>query len=162
MGKRIYTVPWTGTVTNAGGNVDLWEVLPADDLPCKIRGFRLGQTSETGDAAEENLRLSIIRMTATVTSGSGGSAGAPEQVDASGQTPSFACEVNNTTVATTSGDTEIIEELAWNERATPFEVWYPDPDFAPKAVQGQALLIRCQDTVADNITFAGTLWVEEG
>ena len=162
MGKRIFTVPWTGTVTNAGGNADLWEILPADDLPCKIRGFRLGQTSEVGDAAEENLDLSLIRMTATVTSGSGGSAGAPEQVDLSGQAPSFSSETNNTTVATTTGDTETIEHLSWNERATPFEVWYPDPDFAPKAVQGQALLVRLNTTVADDITFSGTLWVEEG
>jgi hypothetical protein len=162
MGKRIYTVPWTGTVTNAGGNTDLWEILPGDDLPCKIRGFRLGQTSEVGDSAEESLRISIIRMTATVTSGSGGSAGAPEQVDLAAQTPGFASETNNTTVATTSGDTEIIEETGWNERATPFEVWYPDPDFAPRAIQGQALLIRLQSTVADDITFAGTLWIEEG
>jgi hypothetical protein len=161
MGKRIFTGPWTGTITNAGGNTDLWELLPAADHPCSIRGIRLGQTSETGDAAEENLRISIVRMTATVTSGSGGSAGAPEQVDLSGQAPSFASETNNTTVATTSGDTEVIEEMAWNERATPFEVWYPDPDFAPKAIDGQALLVRLQDTVADNITFAGTLWVQE-
>lgn len=162
MGKRIYTVPWTGTVTNAGGDCDLWEILPADDLPCRIRGLRLGQTSEVGDSAEENLRISIVRLAATVTSGSGGSAGAPVQVDLAAQTPGFAAEVNNTTVATTSGATEIVEELAWNERATPFEVWYPDPDFAPRAVQGQALLVRLQTTVADDITFAGTLWVEEG
>lgn len=161
MGKRIYTVPWTGTVTNAGGNADLWEITPGDDHPCTIRGFRLGQTSEVQDANEENLRISVIRMTATVTSGSGGSAGAPEQVDLSGQSPSFSSETNNSTVATTSGDTEIIEELGWNERATPFEVWYPDSDFAPRAVQGQALLIRLQDTVADDITFVGTLWIQE-
>jgi hypothetical protein len=162
VGKRIYTVPWTGTVANAGGNADLWEVLPADDLPCKIRGVRLGQTSEVGDAAEEILSISVVRLRATVTSGSGGSAGAPEQVDLANQAPGFAVEVNNTTVATTDGDTEILEYLAWNERASPFEVWYPDPDFAPRAVQGEALLIRLNSTVADDITFAGTLWVEEG
>lgn len=162
MGVRIYTVPWTGTVTNAGGNTDLWEILPADDLPCKIRGFRLGQTSEVGDTAEEGIRITVRRMRATVTSGSGGSAGAPEQVDLSNQAPSFASETNNTTVATTSGDSEILEELAWNERNSPFEVWYPDPDFAPKAVQGEALLIRCETTVADDITFCGTIWIEEG
>ncbi len=162
MGVRIYTVPWTGTVTNAGGNTDLWEILPGDDLPCKIRGFRLGQTSELGDTAEESLRITVRRMRATVTSGSGGSAGAPEQVDLSNQAPGFASETNNTTVATTSGDSEIIEEMAWNIRSSPFEVWYPDPDFAPKAVQGEALLIRCESTVADDITFGGTLWIEEG
>lgn len=157
----IFAVPWTGTVTNAGGNADLWEILPAAEHPCRIRGVRFGQTSEVGDSAEESLRISIIRMTATVTSGSGGSADAPEAVALSGQAPSFAGETNNTTVATTSGDTEIIEELAWNERATPFEVWYPDSDFAPMAINGQALLVRLQDTVADDMTFAGTLWVEE-
>lgn len=162
MSSKIFTVPFTGTVTNAGGNADLWEILPADDLPCKIRGIRLGQTSEAGDSEEENVRISIIRMTSTVTSGSGGSTPTAEQVDLSGQSPGFSAEVNNTTIATTTGSTEIIEEMAWNERASPFEVWYPDPAFAPKAVQGQALLVRLQDTVADDITFAGTLWVEEG
>lgn len=158
----IFTVPFTATVTNTGGNADLWEIIPADDLPCKIRGIRLGQTSEVGDAAEEGLRISIIRMTATVTSGSGGSSGAPENVAKSGQTPGFSSETNNATVATTSGDTEIIEELSWNVRNSPFEIWYPDPAFAPKAIQGQALLVRMQTTPADDFTFAGTLWIEEG
>lgn len=158
----IFTVPFTATVTNSGGNADLWEILPADDLPCKIRGIRLGQTTEVGDTAEEGLRISIIRMTATVTGGSGGSAGAPENVAKSGQTPGFSSETNNATVATTSGDTEIVEELSWNVRNSPFEIWYPDPAFAPKAIQGQALLVRLQTTPADDFTFAGTLWVEEG
>ncbi len=162
MGVRIYTVPFTATVTNSGGNADLWEITPGDDYPCKIRGLRLGQTSELGDTAEESLRISIIRMRATVTSGSGGSAGAPEQVDLANQAPTFASETNNATVATTSGDTEIIEEIAWNIRSSPFEIWYPDPDFAPKCVQTEVLLVRLQSTVADDITFVGTLWIEEG
>lgn len=160
--SEIFTVPFTATVTNTGGNSDLWEITPASNLPCKIRGIRLGQTSEVGDTAEEGLRLSIIRMTATVTSGSGGTAGAPENIGLSGQTPGFSSETNNTTVATTSGDTEIIEEMSWNVRNSPFEIWYPDPAFAPKAVSGQALLVRMQTTPADDFTFAGTLWVEEG
>jgi hypothetical protein len=158
----IFTVPYTATVTNAGGNTDLWEILPAANLPCKIRGVRLGQTSELGDVAEESLDISIIRMTATVTSGSGGSADAPENVELSGQAPGFTGETNNTTVATTSGDTEIIERFAWNIRNSPFEIWYPDPAFSPKAINGQALLVRCNSTVTDDITFIGTLWVEEG
>ncbi|MET8987765.1 hypothetical protein ABZW49_20150 [Nonomuraea wenchangensis] len=158
----IYTVPFTATVTASGGNADLWEVLPADDLPCKIRGIRLGQTSEVGDAQEEGLRISIIRMRATITSGSGGSAGAPENIAKSNQAPSFTSETNNATVATTTGDTEIVEELSWNVRNSPFEIWYPDPAFAPKAIQGEGLFVRMQTTPADDFTFAGTLWVEEG
>lgn len=162
MSSKIFAVPFTATVTASGGNADLWEILPADDLPCKIRGLRLGQISEVGDTAEEGLRISILRMTATVTSGSGGSAGAPEQVDLAAQSPGFSSETNNATVATTTGTTEVVEEMAWNNRNSPFEIWYPDPAFSPKAVQGQALLVRLQTTLADDMTFAGTLWIEEG
>lgn len=158
----LFTIPWTGTVTNAGGDTDLWEILPADDLPVKIRGIRLGQTSELGDTAEESLRITVRRMRATVTSGSGGAAGVPEAISRSNQAPSFTSETNNTTVATTSGDSEIIEQLAWNIRNSPFEIWYPDPDFGPKAIQGEGLFVRLESTVADDLTFVGTIWVEEG
>jgi hypothetical protein len=158
----IYTVPFTATVTNAGGDCDLWEITPADDLPLRIRGIRLGQTSEVGDTAEEGLRISIIRLPATVTSGSGGSAGVPRHVQKMATNPSFTSETNNTTVATTSGTAEILEELSWNVRNSPFEIWYPDPVFAPKVVQAGAIVIRMQTTPADDFTFAGTLWIEEG
>lgn len=158
----LYTVPFTATVTNAGGNSDLWEILPADDLPCRILGMRLGQISEVGDTAEEGLTLRIIRMRATVTSGSGGSAGAPEHVSKANQAPSFASETNNTTVATTSGDTETIEYIGWNIRNSPYEIWYPEERLQPRALQGEALLVRMDTTPADDFTFVGTLWVEEG
>jgi hypothetical protein len=159
---RIYTVPWTATVTNAGGDADLWELAPATQRKVKIRGIRLGQTSEVGDAAEENLRITIKRLTGgTQSSGSGGSAPIPEEPDRSNQSPGFAVEVNNATVATTNGTVELLEELAWNERNTPFEVWYPDPAFAPSAVNDELLVVRMETTPADDFTFAGTLWVEE-
>src|SRR5574343_104764 len=63
---RIYSVSYTGTITNAGGDTDLLEILPADDKPVKLRGFTLSQISEVGDAAEEGLRISVIRLPATV------------------------------------------------------------------------------------------------
>ncbi|MBO3751524.1 hypothetical protein J5X84_36090 [Streptosporangiaceae bacterium NEAU-GS5] len=161
-GTQVFTIPWTGTVTNAGGNSDLWEILPADDLPVRILGIRLGQVSEVGDAAEESLQLRIIRMRATITSGSGGSAGAPEDVSKSNQAPSFSSETNNTTVATTSGDTETIEYIGWNERNSPYEIWYPDEELQPKALQTEGLFVRMDSTPADDFTFVGTIWVKEG
>jgi hypothetical protein len=59
--SRIYTVSYNGTITNAGGDVDLVELLPADDKPVKLVGFVFGQTSELGDAAEENLAKAVAR-----------------------------------------------------------------------------------------------------
>lgn len=158
---RIFTVPWTGTITNAGGNTDLWEILPADDIPVILRMIRLGNTSEVKDAEEEGLRVTVNRMRATVTSGSGGAADAPEDLGKANQSPGFAGETNNTTVATTSGDTEILDEIGWINRQSPLEIWYPDERFAPRAQEGEALIIRLEDTVDDDMTFAGTIFVEE-
>lgn len=158
---RIYSISYQGTVTNAGGDSDLLELLPADDKPVKLRGLLLSQSSEVGDAAEEGLRISILRMTATVTSGSGGSAVTPAPMDSADAAAGAAAECNNTTVATTSGSTVTVAEIAWNIRNSPYEMWFPDERFAPKAKQGEALLVRMQTTPADDFSGCFTFWVEE-
>jgi len=158
--SRIYSVPFTGTVTNSGGNADLWIFLPADDKPIKLRGLRFGQVSEVGDTAEEGLQISIVHMTATVTDGNGTSV-TPVKMDSADSAAGFTSEVNGSTVATTSGTTTIMDYIPWNIRNSPYETWFPDPAFAPKAKQGEALIVRLDTTVADDITFAGTAWIEE-
>lgn len=158
--SRIYALPWTATVTNAGGNADLWEILPADDKPVKLVGFRLGQTSELGDSAEESLSISIVRLGATVT-GSDGTSVTGVPMDSADSAAGFAAEYNGAGVATTNGTTTIIEYLSWNIRMSPLEVWYPDPQLRPKAKQGEGLFIRLNSTVADDVVFAGCAWVEE-
>lgn len=158
---RIYSVTHQGTMTNAGGDVDLIEVLPADDKPCRLRGFSLSQISEVGDAAEEGLRISVIRLPATVTSGSGGSAPTPAPQDSADVAAGFAAETGNTTVATTSGTAVTLGEFGWNERISPFDFWYPDRDFCPKVKQGEGLVVRQQTTAADDYTGCFTFWIEE-
>lgn len=158
---RMYYIPFAGTLTTAGGDSDLLELLPADDKPVKLRGMILAQTSEIGDAMEEGLRISVIRLGATVTGGSGGSAVTPVPVDSADAAAGVAAECNNTTVATTSGTTTTVAELAWNVRNSPFDFWFPDERFAPKAKQGEALLVRSQTTPADDISIAMTFIVEE-
>ena len=159
---RIYTVPFTsGTVTNAGGNTDLWELTPGDDKPIRLRGFILGQTSEVADAAEEAVNISVIHLGATVTSSDGTSV-TPAPVDtAVNVAAGFTAEKNGPAVATTSGTATTLYEYCWNLRNSPCEVWYPDRDFCPTARQAAALVIRLNTTVADDITFAGTAIVEE-
>ena len=158
--SRIYAVPFTATVTAAGGNADLWEFLPADDKPIKLRGFCIGEISEVGDTAEEGLQLSIVRLGATVTSSNGTSV-TPVPLDSADAAAGFTAEYFGATVATTSGSTTVIEYLAWINRNSPYERWYPDPQFAPKAKQGEGLFIRMDTTLADDMTFAGTAWIEE-
>ena len=158
---NMFAIPFTATVTNAGTDTDLWEVLPASNRPVLLWMIRLGQISEVADAAEEGLRVSVIRLRATVTSGSGGVAGAPEDLFEAAQTMAAAVETNNTTVATTTGDTEILDEVGWINRQSPLEIWYPDERFCPRGISGEALLVRLQTTVLDDMTFVGNIVVEE-
>lgn len=158
---RMYSVVFQGTVTNAGGDQDLIEIAPADDKPIKLRGFSLSNISEVGDSAEEGLRISVLRMTATVTSGSGGSAPTPSPMDSADAACGAAIEVNNTTVATTSGSTLQLDELGWNIRNSPYEHWYPDDRFCPKAKGTEYLFVRLQTTPADDFTGQFTFWIEE-
>lgn len=158
---RIYAVSYQGTVTNAGGDSDLLELLPADDKPVKLRGMLLSQISEVGDAAEEGLRVSIMRLPATVTSGTGGSAATPVPMDSADSAAGVSVECNNTTVATTSGTAVTLAEIGWNERNSPYEMWFPDDRFAPKAKQGEGLVVRMQTTPADDFTGCFTFWIEE-
>lgn len=157
---RIYSVSYTGTLTNAGGNADLLELLPADDKPVRLRGFSIAQTSELGDTAEESLELQILRLPATVTSGNGTST-TPIPMDSADAAAGVAAECNGATVATTSGSAVTLAELAWNIRNSPCDFWFPDERFCPKAKQGEALVIRSASTPADDITICFTAWIEE-
>ena len=158
---RIYSIVFNGTITNAGGDQDLLEVLPAAEKPVLLRGFSLSQTTEVADAAEEGLRISVIRMTATITGGSGGSAPTEVSPDSADAAQAFASEVNNTSIATTSGTTSIYAEYGWNIRNTPFVEWYPDRSFCLKAKNGEGIFVRLQTTPADDFTGQFTFWVEE-
>jgi|SRR5882672_78896 len=157
---RIYTVGFSGTVTAAGGDTDLCEILPAAQKPIKLRGFIVGQTSEVGDAQEEGVRISIVRLPATVTSGNG-TGTTPQPMDSADTAAGATCETNGTTVATTSSTAVNLYEYGWNIRGAPLEVWYPDAAYCPKAKNAEGLVVRMQTTLADDATFAFTAVIEE-
>lgn len=156
---RVYTVPYSGILTNAGGNADLFELTPADDKSIRLIGLDLGQTSEVADAAEESLGISIIRLPATVTSGNGTSV-TPVIPDSHTAAAGFTAEANGATVATTSGTAVTVIETSWNIRI-PTEKWWPDERCAAKAYQGEAIVVRCNSTPADDISITITAYVEE-
>lgn len=159
--SRIYAVPFTGTITAAGTDTDIWSFQAAANKPICLRAFVLGQTSEVGDVMEENLRITVRRITTSYTVGSGGNSVTAATTNASSADIvwGFTARTNDTTVAT--GTSQILDEFGWNERNTPYEHWYPDDQFAPSAVNGQGLVIRCETTLADDMTFSGTAWIEE-
>ena len=160
---RIYAAPYNGTLTNAGGDSDLFSGQPADDKPIALRGMLLAQSSEIGDTQEEDLRINIQELPATFTVGSGGSAitAIRPPSDPSGAVWGATVRCNDTTVATTSGTATVFIELAWNERSTPFDMWFPDERFCLAVRQTSGLIVRMMSTPADDLTGCLTFWFEE-
>lgn len=160
--SSIFTVPLSFDFAAADTDMELFYLKPAADKPIRLRGFRLSQSTEVGDAQEENLRISIIHLAATVTVGSGGSAVTPVDVDRRANvTAGFTARMHDTTLATSSGTSTTLEELGWNIRNTPFEVRWLDDREMPVCANAAALVVRCQTTAADTITVQGVAWVEE-
>ncbi len=152
--SRSYSITFSAVAVSAAQ--DLFEITPADDKPVEIVGIELGQTSDSGDAQDEQLQLQIIRGHAT--SGSGGSAATPAPKDPSDTAAGFAAEVNNTTIAST-GTTTTLHSTAWNVRAG-YINWFPEGD-RPKANQGNTTIVVRSSAPADAITLNGTLHVRE-
>lgn len=152
---RVYSVVFEGVAVSVAQ--DLFELSPADDKPIRLLGLFISQHTEVGDAAEEMLRISIIR--GKTTSGSGGSAATPTPIDPSDVAAGFSAEVNNTTVAT-NGTVTVIHAESFNERTGLAMFWTPET--APKANQGNTtLVVRLLDAPGDSVTMNGTLYVEE-
>jgi hypothetical protein len=155
--SRIYTVEFENVSVTAAQ--DFFEISPATNKPCRIIGLTLEQGSDVGDAQEEMLRVSVVRVPATATSGSGGTAPTPRALDATNQAAGFTAEVNNTTVATTSGTLERLITRQFNIR-TGLEMFLP-PEMRPQFVNGTLGVVRLHAAPADALSMSGTLFVEE-
>lgn len=151
---RAYSVTFSAVTVSAAQ--DLFEISPADDKPVEIVGIELGQSSDTGDAQDEQLQISIIRGHAT--SGSGGSAPTPVPKLPADTAAGFAAEVNNTTIAST-GTAVTLQTGCWNVRGG-YINWFPEGD-RPTANQGNTTIVVRQTAPADAITMSGTLHVRE-
>lgn len=154
MAGRTYSVIFSAVAVTAAQ--DLFEISPADDKPVEIIGIEIGQTSDSGDAADELLQLSIIR--GFTTSGSGGSAPTPGPLDNIDTAAGFAAEVNNTTLANT-GTSVTLWTTAFNVRAG-YINWFP-PEARPAASQANTTIVVRMTAPADSLTMSGTLFVRE-
>ena len=153
---RMYTVSFENVAVTAAQ--DFFETTPAVDKPIAVHGLLLYQSTDVGDAAEEMLRLEIIR--GHTTSGSGGTTPTPAPLDTNDTVAGDTTwEVNNTTIASV-GTTAILYVHYFNIRGG-FEFWYP-PEARPKATNGNTtLVVRLMAAPADSITMGGTLIYEE-
>lgn len=153
---RIYAVTFEGTAVTA--QVDFFEITPADDKPVALIGIMLSQASDVGDAAEEILRIQVIR--AHTTGGSGGSSATPRPVNSTADAAAGAgAETLNTTIASAGTGIPLFSH-AFNIRAG-LEHYFP-PECRPGANQGDVtIVVRLMAAPTDSLTMSGTLFFEE-
>src|SRR5688500_6149223 len=116
---------------------DLFEIVAAAGGPLRIHAIYLGQTSDVGDAAEEILRVRILR--GHTTSGSGGSTVTPAPLRSAGTAFGGTCEANNTTPAT-AGSPVTCHVDAFNIRAG--WVYVPTPETRIEVAASERIVIN--------------------
>jgi hypothetical protein len=153
---RKYTVVLSPAAATAA--LDLVELKPADDIPVRILGFRVWQTSDLGDAAEEIITLSWVRgNTSDGTGGNGSVAVSP--ASAADAAASATCRTGDTTAAS-SGTAVTLYSTGWNVRA-PLEVVFT-PQQQLYCSQGQTMIVlRMGAAPADSLTIGCSVDLEE-
>lgn len=118
---RIYTGAFSGVSVSA--TQDFFEITAPSSAVVVLHEVHI-----TNDASEtsEQLPVSIIRVPATITSGSGGSSVTAWKKSPGDASAGATVEANNTTVATTSSTLETIHRLGDNVLNGWHWVWAPE------------------------------------
>jgi hypothetical protein len=157
MTDRVYTI--NGGPTANTVKIDFFSISPADDIPCSIHAVYIGQTSEFGDAQDENLEVFLTRGGTAMTAGSGGSAPTPQPLSSKEQAAGFTARALDTTIATfTSG--VVVHRDAFNVRAG----WQYIPAPEDRIVVSQAnggLSCSLNAAPADSVTWTITAYIGE-
>ena len=154
---RMYSASFEGVAVTAVQ--DFFEVSPAANKPVAVHGLYLSQSSDTGDAAEEILRVLMQRVPATVTSGSGGSTPTVVPLNANSAAAGAVVEANNTTGATSTGTIVNLHAEAFNIRVG--MAWIPTPEMRPIVKNAEVFIVELMAAPADSLTMSGTIYLEE-
>lgn len=152
--RSTYTVTFTDIAVTAAQ--DFFEFLPATQRPIELIMLRLAQTTELGDAQEEQLPVSVIR--GHTTSGSGGATVTAQPLFSPASASGVTAERNNTTIAS-AGTAVTLADLTFNVRSGLYEVW--PPEVRPRVANNSLLVVRLRSAPADSITMSGTAWIRE-
>ena len=156
MYGRIYTIVFARVAVTV--IQDLFEVLVPADSVMVLHRVTITQDTEQGDAEDEQLYLSIRRITGAPTSGSGGTVATPQPIQAGDAAAGITAEVNNTTQLTGGTNSLIISE-AFNIRAGYDH--FPPPEQRIIISPSTRLLVELETAPIDSVTFSGTMVVEE-
>ena len=156
---RVYTVTFAASAQT--GAVDWFELITGASGMCALLGIDIGQTTELGDAQEEQIDWYVKRATGSYTSGSGGNTNvARTSLNPGDAAATFTAETLNTTkIAVGTGTLTTVHNSAFNLRNGLYQFWTPETAIRWSA--SSALAIGMTGAPADSVTWVGTAYVAE-
>lgn len=154
MGRK-YSINASGSETAAG---DFLEILCPADAAMILHQVTITQSTDAGDAASEQLRMQISRVTGTPTSGSGGGTPTPIPLSSGDAAAGITAESFNTTDLS-GGTSVILHDESFNVMAG--MNYLPIPEDRPEFAPSTRCLIALASAPADSVTFQVTAIVEE-
>lgn len=163
----VFTAQFNGVaITSASGTQDLFELVPDGTTRIRLLEIEIFQASDFGDTEAEIRPLLVMR--GHTTTGSGGSAVTPVNVNPYGRASVTTVAANNTTLAT-AGSPETLLATGWHLQAG--FIWRPPQD-APHGMNpfrrnflikpSQRCVIRLAVGVTDDLAdCGGTVTFEE-
>lgn len=152
---RTYAVEFENVAVTAAQ--DFFELGPGAQRPIRLLELGLSQSSDVGDAAEELLRVKVIR--GHTTSGSGGTTQTPTPIDSNdAASAETSAEVNNTTIASVGTPVDLWS-AAFNIRVGLEKIWVPE--VAPRVQSANFLVVRLMAAPADELTMSGYVYFAE-
>lgn len=151
---RMYSVSFSDVAVTA--QQDLFEINAATNYSLVVHSMYVEQSSDAGDAQDEQLSWAI--KSGATTSGSGGTAPTPAPLIEGGAASNFTAEANNTTKAT-AGTIVTKHKGAFNVRAG--LQYRPTPEERIELKGGGRLTVELMTTPADSLTMSGTIYLAE-
>lgn len=154
---RMYTATFAGVAVTVA--VDFFEFNTPATCSTVIHAIDIGQSTESGDAAEEFLRW-FIKSAHTTSGTTGQSSATPAPLDTGNTMAALntAVEICNT-VQATGGTPKTHWASTFNVRAG--LLWIPTPECRLVIAPSTRLVIGIASTPGDSITFDGTVAFEE-
>ena len=150
---RPYTIAFSGI--SVAAVQDLLALYCGAAMGVELHGLVIGQITGTTVA---NLRLSIKRLAAAVTAGSGGSAATPQKLMRGDGAAAVTARVNDT-VQASSVTTAVLHSDAFNT-VNGFQFFWPPGDM-PTIGLSEAAVISLDTAPAAAMTMSGTLYFAE-
>jgi len=153
MGKRVYTVEFHNVAIVAVE--DLIAIYCGASMAVELHGIVIGQITNT---SQQNLNISIKRLAATVTSGSGGSAATPQKTSKNDAAATATARINDTTQATSSGVTTLHSDVF--STINGYQFFWTQATM-PDAALSEALVLSLNTAPVASMNVSGTLYFAE-